>query len=392
MFRKISILFLSLLPTVAFASDFDDVLNTVMSNNLSIKYAVADNAASLEELKAENTLEAPEFSYENLWGAKGIGDKRNFSISQSFDWPGVYAARSEAIRKSETAMQYLRESAVLDTRMEIRTTLIDIINVRQRIATTQKICDALAKMSEYYKKAVAEGNETRLDYNKAVIEHINSVRELKSLKSEQSLLLASLKALNGGKDVDSLAEKLGYRYPRVKLESLRPDRETLRMKDPAVAASRAAIDAQKSLVKVEKRSLLPGFSVSYLHEWEMGDNFNGFSVSITLPFLTQRRKAKAAQMRLDAQSFEQEMNLIKIASELEGEYQTAYDLRELLREYRGVMDDDSNFELLKKALDAGQINFLTYMQELNYFLTARRDFLEAHYRFHLALARLQRYE
>lgn len=392
MFRKISILFLSLLPTVAFASDFDDVLNTVMSNNLSIKYAVADNAASLEELKAENTLEAPEFSYENLWGAKGIGDKRNFSISQSFDWPGVYAARSEAIRKSETAMQYLRESAVLDTRMEIRTTLIDIINVRQRIATTQKICDALAKMSEYYKKAVAEGNETRLDYNKAVIEHINSVRELKSLKSEQSLLLASLKALNGGKDVDSLAEKLGYRYPRVKLESLRPDRETLRMKDPAVAASRAALDAQKSLVKVEKRSLLPGFSVSYLHEWEMGDNFNGFSVSITLPFLTQRRKAKAAQMRLDAQSFEQEMNLIKIASELEGEYQTAYDLRELLREYRGVMDDDSNFELLKKALDAGQINFLTYMQELNYFLTARRDFLEAHYRFHLALARLQRYE
>lgn len=392
MFRKISILFLSLLPTVAFASDFDDVLNTVMSNNLSIKYAVADNAASLEELKAENTLEAPEFSYENLWGAKGIGDKRNFSISQSFDWPGVYAARSEAIRKSETAMQYLRESAVLDTRMEIRTTLIDIINVRQRIATTQKICDALAKMSEYYKKAVAEGNETRLDYNKAVIEHINSVRELKSLKSEQSLLLASLKALNGGKDVDSLAEKLGYRYPRVKLESLRPDRETLRMKDPAVAASRAALDAQKSLVKVEKRSLLPGFSVSYLHEWEMGDNFNGFSVSITLPFLTQRRKAKAAQMRLDAQSFEQEMNLIKIASELEGEYQTAHDLRELLREYRGVMDDDSNFELLKKALDAGQINFLTYMQELNYFLTARRDFLEAHYRFHLALARLQRYE
>lgn len=55
------------------------------------------------------------------------------------------------------------------------------------------------------------------------------------------------------------------------------------------------------------------------------------------------------------------------------------------------MDDDSNFELLKKALDAGQISFLTYMQELNYFLSARRDFLEAHYRYHLALARLQRY-
>lgn len=392
MIRKISILLLSLLPSVTFASDFDDVLNTVMSNNLSLRYGVADNAAALEELKAENTLEAPELSYENLWGTKGIGQKRNFSVSQSFDWPGVYAARREAIKKSSAAMQYLQESTILDTRMEIRTMLIDIINVRQRIATTQKICDALAKMSEYYKKASAEGNETRLDYNKAVIEHINAVRELKSLKSEQSVLLSSLQALNGGKAVDSLAEKLGYHYPKVDLESLRPDRETLMMKDPAVAASRAAAEAQQSLVKVEKRALFPGFSVAYNHEWEMGDTFNGFSVSVTLPFLTQRRKAKAATMRLDAQKMEAEMNLIKLSTELQGEYQTACDLRELLREYRGVMEDDSNFELLKKALDAGQINFLTYMQELNYFLNARRDFLEAHYRYHLAAARLQRYE
>lgn len=112
---------------------------------------------------------------------------------------------------------------------------------------------------------------------------------------------------------------------------------------------------------------------------------------MTLPFLTRRKNVKAASLRLEARAFEQEMNLIKVSSELQSEYETAFELRELLREYRGVMDDDSNFELLKKALDAGQISFLTYMQELNYFLSARRDFLEAHYRYHLALARLQRY-
>ncbi len=392
MIRKSTIVFLSLLPSLCFASDFDDVLDTVTRNNLSLRYTAADNTATIEEMKAENVLEAPEFSFENLWGAKGIGDKRNFSISQSFDWPGVYAARRDAVRKSETAMQYLRESAVLDTRMEIRVLLIDIINIRQRIASTQKICDALADMASYYKKAVEQENETRLDYNKAVIEHINAVRELKTLNADYSVLLASLQALNGGEDVTGLVEKLGVEYPHPNLAALRPDRETLRAKDPAIAASRASLEAQKSLVKVEKRSLLPGFSVSYLHEWEMGDNFNGFSVSVTLPFLTQRRKAKAAAVRFEAQSLEQEMNLIKLASELQGEYQTAVDLQELLDSYHGVISDDSNMELLKKAFDAGQINFLTYMQELNFFLNARRDFLEAHYRYHLAVARLQRYE
>lgn len=392
MIRKLTIVFLSLLPSISFASDFDEVLDTVMSNNLSLRYAAADNAATVEELKVENVLEAPEVSFENLWGAKGIGDKRNFSISQSFDWPGVYAARRDAVRKSETAMQYLRESAVLDTRMEIRLLLIDIINLKQRIATSKKICDILADMVTYYEKAVEQGNETRLDYNKAVIEHINAVRELKTANADYSVLLASLQTLNGGKDVTTLVEKLGYDYPSPNLDALRPNRETLLAKDPAIAASRASLEAQKSLVKVEKRSLLPGFSVSYLHEWEMGDNFNGFSVSVNLPFLTQRRKAKAAKMRLDAQSMELEMNLIKLAAELEADYQTALDLRELLNSYRGVMSDNSNFELLKKAFDAGQISFLTYMQELDFFLVARRDLLEAHYRFHRAAASLQRYD
>lgn len=392
MLRKLSILLLCISPSAIFASNFDDVLSTIVSNNLELKNTIAVDQASIAEMKAENTLEAPEFTYENLFGAKGVGDKRNFSLSQSFDWPGVYAARNQAVKKSESAMQYLRESGMLDVRQAVRVALIDMINIRQRIATTRKICDGLATMADYYKKAVEEGNETRLDYNKAVVEHINAVRELKTLNADSSVIAATLRDLNGGNEVGELIARIGMSYPRTDLTALMPNRDNIRAKDPAVAASRAAVEAQKALVKVEKRSLLPGFSVAYLHEWEMGDNFNGFSVSVTLPFLTGRSKVKAASMRLASQTLEEEMALIKVYSEMQADYETALELRELLREYRGVMSDDSTFELLRKALDAGQINFLTYMQELNYFLAARRDFLEAHYRYHLAVARLQRYE
>ncbi|MCM1356583.1 MAG: TolC family protein [Staphylococcus sp.] len=374
------------------ASDFDDVLDSVMGNNLSLKYRYVENEAALDEMKAENTLPAPEFSYENLWGAKGIGDKRNFSIGQSFDWPGVYAARRKAIADSRTAMQYLREAEALDVRMSIRVTLIDIINFRKRIAASEKIVAALSDMVSYFKKAVAEGLETRLDYNKAVVEHINAVRELKTLRAEYAVVKASLVELNGGKDVEALIDKLGTTYPTANLESLRPDRNTILKKDPAMAASAASEEMQKSLVKVEKQSLLPGFSVAYLHEWEMGDNFNGVSISISLPFLTGRKKVKAAGARLETLSLQREMDLIALMQKMDGDYRAVLDLKEVLDEYRGVMSDDSNFELLKKAHDSGQISFLTYMQELNYFLTARQDFLDLHYRYHLALARLQRYE
>lgn len=373
------------------ASDFDKVLNTVVSNNMALKYADAENQAAIASLKSENTLDAPEIGFESLWGAKGIGDKRNFSISQGFDWPGVYTARREAIRKSQAAMQYLQESAMIEARQEVRLLLIDIIYAKQRIAATEKICDGLSSLQKTFRKAVDEGNETKLDYNKSVIEKIAAERELKTLRVEYAAMLASLRAMNGGKDVEDLVASVGNVYPEVDLASLRPDVENIRAKDPAIAAMKADAEVQKSLLKVEKRSLLPGFTLGYSHEWEMGDRFNGFSVAVSLPFITGNKKVKASRLQVRASEMQQEMELIRLSAAMSGDYEKALLYRELLDQYEDIMNDNSDFELLKKAFDGGQINFLTYMQELNYFLAARRDFLETLYNYNCALARLQRY-
>ncbi len=391
MIRTIVCLLFSCSIFTAQSSDFDEVLATVVGNNLSLKSVSAENAAEIASMKADNSLDAPEIGFENMWGAKGIGDKRSLSISQGFDWPGVYAARREAIRHSKNAMQFLNESAELELRMEVRLLLIDIIYAKQRISATEKICSGLASLASSFKKAMEEGNETRLDYNKSVIERIAAERELKSMKGEYSILLSSLQNLNGGKEVLGLVEKLGDRYPDISLETLRPNIETLRNNDPALAASLANADAQQSLLKVEKRSLLPGFTIGYAHEWEMGDQFNGFSISVSLPFITGKKKVKAAALRHEVSKLQLEMDLIKLSASMQGDYEQALLLRELLDDYEGVMDDDSNVTLLKKAFDGGQINFLTYMQELNFFLAAHRDFLETLYNYNQTIARLQKY-
>ncbi len=387
----ISLMALALTVCSVSASDFDKVLNTVVSNNMALKYADAENQAAIASLKSENTLAAPEIGFESLWGAKGIGDKRNFSISQGFDWPGVYTARREAIRKSQAAMQYLQESAMIEARQEVRLLLIDIIYAKQRIAATEKICDGLSSLQKTFRKAVDEGNETKLDYNKSVIEKIAAERELKTLRGEYAAMLASLRAMNGGKDVEDLVASVGNVYPEVDLASLRPDVENIRAKDPAIAAMKADAEVQKSLLKVEKRSLLPGFTLGYSHEWEMGDRFNGFSVAVSLPFITGNKKVKASRLQVRASEMQQEMELIRLSAAMSGDYEKALLYRELLDQYEDIMNDNSDFELLKKAFDGGQINFLTYMQELNYFLAARRDFLETLYNYNCALARLQRY-
>ena len=69
----------------------------------------------------------------------------------------------------------------------------------------------------------------------------------------------------------------------------------------------------------------------------------------------------------------------------------AISLFQEMEEYRPTLEDTNNIELLKKALDGGQINLITYIQEVNFFLEAQQNFIDIEYRYHQTLASLNKY-
>ncbi|MDE6038292.1 MAG: TolC family protein, partial [Duncaniella sp.] len=312
------------------------------------------------------------------------------SVSQSFDWPGVYAARREAARTARTASQYLMESTLLDLRQEIKSLFIDIIYNTQLIEMQTGLVDRMNQMEEYYRKAADAGSETRLDYNKTVIERIAVHRELHSLETQRESLIASLKALNGGKDVTSIIKDLGAAYPIVSTADI--SAEIIKERDPQYAAAKAAVEAAKSMVKVEKRSRIPGFSIGYEHETDGDERFDGFSIGLTLPVWGRKHQIKASTLEAEASLMDAEMTLARRVAEMNGDLNQLKTLRHIIDEYEPVINDQSNLSLLRKALEAGQIDFLTYIQEVNYFLAARRDYLDTLYQYNQALVRLSRYQ
>lgn len=374
------------------ADTFSDVMNTIVANNLTEKYSVASDAAKIEGMRGENTLDAPDVEFEHVWGGKGIGNKWSFSVSQSFDWPGVYAARREAIHTSQTAMQYLRESALMDVRMEVRLALVDIIYTRQKINAITVLAESMDRLVETYRAAVERGEQTRLDYNKAVIEKIYADRELKSLEGEYDILVSSLESLNGGKDVNELLKHLGDEYPGWTLADLVPNPELIRKRDPQYAAAMAALEAGRLQANVAKLSLYPGFSVGYVHENEQGEKYNGFSIGMSLPFLYGKNKVKASRFETEALALDAEIQLTQRMGELTGLYKQAVVLGDFVDKYEKVIHDESNLQLLKKAFDGGQISFLTYLQEVHYFYLANNDYLDTRHQYQQALAKLSRYQ
>ncbi|MCM1521390.1 MAG: TolC family protein [Muribaculaceae bacterium] len=372
---------------------FDKALSTLLNSNQTMKSARLRSAASLLDVKAENQLDGPEVEFSRVWGSnRAAGNKWELSVSQSFDWPGVYAARREAFIRAETASQFITESEMIETRAEARQLLLDAIHLEQVLEMQTTLAHRVDSLEQYFRLAAEEGIETRLDYNKTVIERISVHRELHTLQSQWGELMSSIEAFGGGLDAEALVRTLGGEYPPVATIPMAPTREMLKQRDPAYAAAVAQSEAARSMMKVENRLRLPGFSVGYVHETELGARFDGFSIGVALPSWGRNHKSKAALLEAEASLMDAEIELVKTHASMNGDVRRLAALKEVIDEYEPVVGSNDQGALLKSALDAGLITYLTYIEESNYLIAARRDYLDTLWEYHSIVGRLARYD
>ena len=100
-----SIMKSKLLITFAIASIFsltanaitvESVLDSIESNNIHIKARIAEIKGKTSEIKSSNNLGDTEFGFEYQKGDNVEGNKYGFSVTQGFEWPGMYITRAKA--------------------------------------------------------------------------------------------------------------------------------------------------------------------------------------------------------------------------------------------------------------------------------------------------------
>lgn len=390
-FLSISLLLTTFLTS--WSSDFDRAVNLLVNNNLEAKVAAGRGRGEIESMKAENTLEGPEAEFSRVWGTNPeVGNKMAFSISQGFDWPGLYAARKRAVKTAESALEFLRASTMLETRRDARTLLIDYIHNAQLLKVQSRYAIRLDSMEAYYRKAAEEGLETRLDYNKTVIERIGVHRDLHQLERDRDALLVRIRAFNGGESPEEVIRLVGDSYPSVDREKVLAAISGIEERDPGYAAARLQAESARQRVRVEKLSGLPGFSVGFEHETELGGGFNGFSVGIKLPTWSRRHSKRAAVIEAELAEKDAEIMLRGRKADFESDFVKLDYYEQAISEYAQVVEDPSMSELLRKALIARQITLLNYMDEENYFNQARKEYIDLLYEYHQTLSHLMYYE
>lgn len=342
----------------------------------------AELRASALEIKAANALPGPEAEGEHLWG-RGGDNRWGAGISQSFDWPGVYAARRDAARAAGNAFEQLARAELAERSLNAKQALIDLVAARKRSAAVGRIAANLRRQTDLTQKALDRGQATILDLRKLQIAVLEADMRLEQAEQTRTEAIGRLRAMGFSGEVAD-----GMTYPDdVSIEAATRSWDSM----PAVLAAEAEADAAEARAKAAGRGMLPGFSLGYRHQYEGGNHFNGITVGIALPSWGAGKARAAARAEADAARLRSIASRSEHTSALETLRRSLPGLKARMDAYNAALDTSDYPELLEKSLNGGQISVLTYIQELNFFLDAETSRIDAEQQYQSALAALCRY-
>lgn len=354
---------------------FDAAVNEIIANNPTLAARRANMDAEILEMKAENNLSDPEVEFEHQWGKREVGNKWSLSVSQSFDWPGVYHSRSKAVKAGAEASRLLYMADEADMRLRVSQTLADYIAARMQLKLSEVISDNLNKIAEKVTTAYNHGEATVLDYRKICFERIEADAATDAAHALETSLRQELIALNGGKSInlDNIEA-----FPALDLKSEDYYFGRHRAADPSLLAADYLNEAAHHNVAVASRSALPSFSLGYIHNVEIGDHFNGFSVGMSLPFFSNRHRKAQALAQLEASETNRLAAELEISRRVISEYTAAKNLDKRIAQYAPLFSADAKDDylyLLRKSFDGSQMTLIMYLYEINYYTEARSAYI-----------------
>lgn len=360
----------------------------VLATNPALQAQEAIDRAESLDLKAENRLQNPEFGFGYEFGQGHLGDKYSLSLTQGFDWPGLYKARAEAARAFEDVRRQNRETMRRDLELKVWQLLTDLTYERRMLSRYQEIYSGLVRLEQKLDSAVERRAATVIDLRKARLEAASAAIGLSERETRIAGIVAELRGLSCD---SSLAIPVTDRYYDLPVLSKAEYEQQLRENDPATIAAEKEAELARAQLKVSKRSLMPGFSLGVARRKELGEYFTGFEVGISIPLWQGSNKKKGAQARIEAARLGISSTTVSASARSVGASRKLEIIDSRIKPLAEFFDAGDYMAPLRRALDARQITVLNYLTETSYYLDAASKYEDLLYARQLELLNLNRY-
>lgn len=367
--------------------DIDEVLRRIEANNKELQANAQLITSQKLENKSENNLPDPTLSYSHLWGAKDkdetIGE---LVVSQSFDFPTLYATRGQVNRLKTGALDTQSTAFRQQLLLQAKEICLDILMLQQQQRLLDERLKQAEELSAYYKKRLETGDANVLETNKINLELLNVRTEARTNRTTLENKWQELTALNSNQplQISSLSE-----YP---LHPLPADYEQLHEE---VIASDAALwslsyesAAARKQISVSKQGWLPKLELGYRRNTESGTPFNGVVVGFSFPIFENRNKVKIAKAQSMNIDFQKENATLQAESSLAQLYREAQSLQASMQEYQEAFSSQQDLALLKQALTGGQISVIEFLVEVSVIYQSKQNLLQLENQYQKVMAQI----
>ena len=285
-----------LISTVVFSQQLfsqntiDKILQEIEMNNTTLialqKKAAADKIGNKTGIYIQN----PEIEYNYLWGnPTSVGNRTDINFKQSFDFPTAYSFKNKiaTIKNEQVELEYYQQKK--DLLLKSRLICYDLVYTNSlKVELTNRINHA-EKMATSYQKQFDLGETNILTFNKAQLNLMNLNNELKLVNIKRNALLGELKMLNGGILIDFTETE----YPLIVIsENFEQWYTKAAQSNPQLNWLKKEVAISQKQISLNSALSLPKLNAGYMKENTVGQEFEGFTVGMTIPLWEHKNTVK----------------------------------------------------------------------------------------------------
>ncbi len=383
--------FFILLSTNAQDTTIASVLQTIEQNNTTLQAMRRTAEAEQLENRTDITLADPEIGYSYAWGSPvSVDNKQTVSVSQSFDMATISGLKGKVAREKDKLVEYRYRTDRMNILLEAKLYCIDLIYYNALLNELSTRLSHAESIAEAQKKRLDSGEGNILEYNNVMLSLSTVKNEITMMETERQTILSQLSRLNGGETIAFTRSA----YEAISLPAnFREWYTTAEAKNPALAYVRQEIEVSKKELSLSKTHSLPTISLGYGGEFEDGGNrHQGISVGMSLPLWSNKNRVRQAKASVLAAESRQTDAREQWYGNLEILYQRTSGLKTAAESYRTSLTQSNNSQLLKTALDEGEISVLDYLVGIGLYYDTVNKALDAEREYQRAYAELSAVE
>ena len=245
-------------------SGIDAVLQQIEANNKELQANSHLISSQKLENKTNNNLPDPTLSYAHLWDSKNSDETvGEMVISQSFDFPTLYATRGKMNRLKTNALDAQATAFRQQILLQAKEVCLDIIMLQRQQALLDERLKNAEELSAMYTRRLETGDANALETNKINLELLNVRTEARMNQTALNNKLKELLVLNGNQPLTPgrprpgttpNAQTLGLtEYPAVPLPAdFHPLADELLASDPTLQSLQGESSAARKQISASK--------------------------------------------------------------------------------------------------------------------------------------------